>query len=99
MVHRLLFVVGHDLALVAAEIGEIQRVDQPGVVAHELVLIAEELDVRVLDRLAGRRVADVVEGLVDQRLFEDGRVGHPDNDVAHVAVGHFGHEQIRAGLL
>ena len=57
--------------------------------------VAEELDVRLGHRLAGHGVGDEVQRLVVHRLLDDGRVGHPEDDLARVAVVHLGRDQVR----
>ena len=97
---RLAARIGDHLAVGVGKLGELVGDD---FVPRRIVVIdqppAEELDVGLRDRLAGDGVGHEVIGLAGQRLLDDRRIVDPDDDEAGVAAGHFGPEQIRAGLL
>ncbi len=59
--------------------------------------VAKKFEVDAGKRFAADRVGHIIQHLLFEGLFNDNRIGHPDNDAGDVAVLHAGRDQVCTG--
>ena len=101
MILRQLLLRENHLSVLVGELGEVGDDSLKHVLVWDNLnlLPAEEFDVGFRDRQPGRGIRHIIERLAVQLFFDNHRVGHPQDDAAHVSAGQLCGHQVCARFL